>query len=870
MAVVKNLMVRAGADFSAITKQANKVNQSLSGMQSTFDKVGASIKKAFTFGALAAATKALISAGKDAKESYDQQAEAQAKLAQVMRNTMGASAKEISSITELADAQQKLGVISADTQIAAAQELATYLQMPSSLKTLLPVLNDMAAQQFGYNATAEQTTTIATMLGKVMNGQTGALSRYGYTFTSAQEAVLKYGTEAERAAVLADVVTQSVGGMNAALANTPSGRLQKVNNALDDIKAQFGQAFTIGSTAFIPLLNNVASTLAAIANIANRVAQAFANVFGGSVTTQAVDYAAAAANAGAAGAAGMDKLANATKKAGAAAKEATSLASFDTIHVLADKSKSGGGGSGSDDTDVGGVSVGGGGGMILGAEETVESVGWLETALGKLRDFAAGLDFGPLEGSLGRLGESARGLGETISGGLAWALDNVLAPLASWTVSDLLPAFFDTLASAVDLLNAALVALAPLGSWLWENFLQPLAAWTGDIIIEALGNMTENLNALADLLTGKLSLSEYIAQMDSFQVMALSVAAALGTVKVATLGITTIKAAEKIPDLVKKVSSLSGILIQAQGPCRGLEDRMKLLFGEKSILAGVGALIGGAILAITNFISMLQNGFSWLNEALMVVGIAIAAIGAVILGAPAAVAAVIAAIVAAVATAVVLVKQHWSDIVAWFQGIGTKISETFSGIWTGIVNIWSGCVEWFQGLGVKISEVFSGIWTGIVNGAKSIINGLLGWIEGFVNGIIGGFNLMKSAINSLSFTIPDWVPGIGGATVGFNIPLTGTISLPRLATGAVIPPNNEFMAVLGDQPRGMNIETPEDLLRQIVREENDNSRILDAMDDILSAIRAGKVIAVDREVLGRTVQESMGATARSSGLAVFA
>lgn len=841
MAVVKNLMVRAGADFSAITKQANKVNQSLTGMQSTFDKVGATIKKAFSFGALAAATKALASAGKEAKESYEQQAEAQTKLAQVMRNTMGASGKEVAEIQALADAQQKLGVISADTQIAAAQELATYLQMPSSLKTLLPVLNDMVAQQYGLKASAEQATTIATMLGKVMEGQTGALSRYGYSFTEAQEAILKYGDEAERAAVLSDVVSQSVGGMNAALASTPSGRLKQVSNTLDDIKAQFGQAFTIGSTAFIPMLNSVASTLATLANLANRVAVAFANVFGGRVTTQAVDYAAAAAGAGSAGAAGMDKLAAATKKAGSAAKEALSTASFDTLHILADKSKSGGGGGSDDDTDTGGVSLGGGGGMIAGANETVESVGWLEEALGKLRDFAAGLDFGPLESSFGRLSESAQALAETIGDGLSWAFDNVLAPLASWTVSDLLPAFFDTLASALDFLNSTLEALAPAGEWLFENFLQPLAEWTGDTIIDALGEISDLLSDLADLISGDLSLGDFTAQLDPLQSGLLSVAAALGAVELAGLGIQGLEFFSNLPALTGNIGKLAEVFALVSGGAGTLHEAMDAVFGKKSILAGVGLLIGGAVLAVTNFVSMLKNGFSWVNEALMVVGIAIAAIGAVILGAPAAVAAVIAAIVAVVATAVVLIKQHWSEIVTFFQNLGQKISQ-----------------------------VFTNIWTGVVNGAKSIINGLLGWMEGFINGIIAGFNLLKSAINSLSFTIPSWVPGIGGATVGFNIPLTGSISLPRLATGAVIPPNNEFMAILGDQTQGMNIETPEELLRQIVREENDNSRILDAMDDILDAIREGKVIAVDREVFGRMTRESLISYARSSGLSVFA
>ncbi len=831
MAVVKNLMVRAGADFSAITKQANKVNQSLTGMQSTFDKVGATIKKAFSFGALAAATKALASAGKEAKESYDQQAEAQAKLAQVMRNTMGASSKEVAEIQALADAQQKLGIISADTQIAAAQELATYLQMPSSLKTLLPVLNDMVAQQYGLKASAEQATTIATMLGKVMEGQTGALSRYGYSFTEAQEAVLKYGDEAERAAVLADVVSQSVGGMNAALASTPSGRLRQVSNTLDDIKAQFGQAFTIGSTAFIPMLNSVAS--------ANRVAVAFANVFGGKVTTQAVDYAAAAAGAGSAGAAGMDKLAAATKKAGSAAKEALSTASFDTLHILADKSKSGGGGGSDDDTDTGGIDIGsGGGGMIVGGEEMIESVGWLEGALTKLRDFAAGLDFGPLQESFGRLKDSAKALAETIGDGLSWAFDNVLAPLASWTVSELLPAFFDTLASALDFLNATLETLAPAGEWLFENFLQPLAEWTGDTSIDALGEISDLLSDLADLLSGDLSLGDFTAQLDPLQSGLLSVAAALGAVELAGLGIQGIEFFGNLPALTGNIGKLAEVFALVSGGAGTLHEAMDAVFGKKSILAGVGALIGGAVLAITNFVSMLKNGFSWVNEALMVVGIAIAAIGAVILGAPAAVAAVIAAIVAVVATAVVLIKQHWSEIVTFFQNLGQKISQ-----------------------------VFTNIWTGVVNGAKSIINGLLGWMEGFINGIIAGFNLLKSAINSLSFTIPSWVPGIGGATVGFNIPLTGSISLPRLATGAVIPPNNEFMAILGDQTQGMNIETPEELLRQIVREENDNSRILDA---ILDAIREGKVIAVDHRVLGRTMRESQASDARSSGLTVFA
>ena len=81
------------------------------------------------------------------KQLYQEEAEAGAKLAAVMRNTMGARNAEINSIKELATQQQRLGVIGDDIQIAGAQELATYLSKADNLKKLMPVMNDMVAQQ---------------------------------------------------------------------------------------------------------------------------------------------------------------------------------------------------------------------------------------------------------------------------------------------------------------------------------------------------------------------------------------------------------------------------------------------------------------------------------------------------------------------------------------------------------------------------------------------------------------------------------------------------------------------------------------------------------------------------------------------------
>lgn len=190
------------------------------------------------------------------------QQEAEAKLAQVMRNTMGASAAEIGSIKELASVQQKLGVIGDEVQLAGAQELGTYLSKTESLKRLMPVMNDMLAQQYGLNASQEQSVQIASMMGKVMDGQVGALSRYGYKFDEVQEKILKYGTEEERVATLAEVIGQSVGGMNAALAATPEGRLQQVANDMGDIKERVGAIWVRVQSSLIP----ATESLMAIAN----------------------------------------------------------------------------------------------------------------------------------------------------------------------------------------------------------------------------------------------------------------------------------------------------------------------------------------------------------------------------------------------------------------------------------------------------------------------------------------------------------------------------------------------------------------------------------------------------------------------------
>ena len=518
--VIKNLMLRVGADFSAVTTQSKKASQSMGSMMSAINRSTSKLNSAISgmnkvLGAagIAVSLAGIVSAAKNAAAAFNEVQENNAALAQVMKNTMGATKEQWRSVLDLADAQQRLGVIDAEVTKAGAVELATYLGLSDSLETLIPVMNDMLAQQYGMAASSENAANIATMLGKVMNGQTGALSRYGYSFTAAQEAILKYGDEAQRAAVLAQVVEESVGGMNRALAQTPAGRLQQVKFALGDIQEGFGKAVMTIATAFLPLLNTVAAALQRIAAWAGRVAQAIANVFG--VKTKTVAAAGGGIGAAASGindaADAGDNLSDAmggaaknTEKAAKAAQKLSSLG-IDELNLLTDPSTAtdaaSGGGSG-----TGGLGDVGGGFTGIdwdAAEKAGESSTALEKILRRLKATVDKMDFSRLEAAWGRLKESAKQLGDVLSGYLKDAYDKVLEPLALWTVNSMAPVLVDQLADALYALGSVLDWLEPALDWLWDNALGPATEHLGRVVADFQEGVGELYQVIGDLFSGK-------------------------------------------------------------------------------------------------------------------------------------------------------------------------------------------------------------------------------------------------------------------------------------------------------------------------------------------------------------------------------
>ncbi len=147
---------------------------------------------------------------------------------------------------------------------------------------------------------------------------------------------------------------------------------------------------------------------------------------------------------------------------------------------------------------------------------------------------------------------------------------------------------------------------------------------------------------------------------------------------------------------------------------------------------------------------------------------------------------------------------------------------------TKVVEIWGKIKQAFSDFGDKAKETFNNIKLGIINGINSGLEG----IEGFINSIIKGLNWIVDKINSvLTITIPDWIPEYGGKTYSPGLSRVSEVSLPRipvpaLASGAVLPPNKPFYALVGDQKHGTNVEAPlttiEDALRNVMGEQEFN------------------------------------------------
>ena len=323
-------------------------------------------------------------------------------------------------------------------------------------------------------------------------------------------------------------------------------------------------------------------------------------------------------------------------------------------------------------------------------------------------------------------------------------------------------------------------------------------------------------------------------------------------------------------DLQNFLGMLAGLAALAVG--------LAIAFGP--IAAGIALVVGGLAMLVVGIKDVIENGFNLVNTLTIIAGLLAAGIGISLLTGswiPLLIAGFLAALVALVSF-----TGHGEELIQGLKNIIDGFGKFFKGVFTGdmklavegIKQIWEGMkqtwnaivssikdawnmfITWlqskspllasiFQTYGKFVSDVYKNIkdilkgvidfivgvftgdwtkaWQGVTEIFKGIWNNIVAIIEAAINFIIGGINLLISALNTIHFEIPDWVPIIGGKSFGISIPLVSQVALPRLAEGAVIPPNREFMAVLGDQKSGTNIETPLETMVQAFKQAMNES-----------------------------------------------
>ena len=256
--------------FKTLAQDANGLKQAISGAVSQAAQLKGNV---INFAALATGIDAaqrsfgqLQGAMANLASAYAAQEINETRLATVMRQRMGATDEEIDSIKDLVSAQQQIGVVGDEVQLAGAQQIATFLTEKSSIETLLPAMNNLIAQQNGVNASESDAVSIGNLMGKVMQGQVSALTRVGITFSEAEANILKYGTESEKAAALAQVITNNVGQMNTELAKTDAGKQAQLANAIGDVKEKIG-ALVDGALPFVTITSQTLTAAASVTTL---------------------------------------------------------------------------------------------------------------------------------------------------------------------------------------------------------------------------------------------------------------------------------------------------------------------------------------------------------------------------------------------------------------------------------------------------------------------------------------------------------------------------------------------------------------------------------------------------------------------------
>ena len=427
------------------------------------------------------------------------------------------------------------------TELQAKQFSANFMAMGKSMGIAEGQAADLAIQLAGmtgdvasfFNLDQE---TAYTKLKSIFTGETQSLKELGVvmTETNLKEFALAQGittsysamSQAEKVMLRYNYVMHTLAYAQGDFADTST---QWANN-VRVLKNQFVSLISVLGKGFIAVLNPVVTVLNTIlghlVGFANAVSDVFSSVFGtantklsaglGSVNASGLaidlsDIDSAASDA----ADSVGRVGKATKGATSAAKELQrQILGFDRITKLTAQTSSGGGRSGSSGGGSGGTSGGGSGSSGLGVtastaaaagsvlDSITEKTDAFSGAMGRFRDYLAGLDFSPMKDAWDKLAEAGGKLGGVFKGGLQWGLEHVLEPLGKWTIEKAAPAAMNALASGMHLFTVATLALEPALGWAWDNLVGPLLKLAGNAVVNGLNAAAGLFDGLSNLIEG--------------------------------------------------------------------------------------------------------------------------------------------------------------------------------------------------------------------------------------------------------------------------------------------------------------------------------------------------------------------------------
>lgn len=688
-------------------------------------------------------------------------------------------------------------------QTARPQIAAELAEQQKKLKASTAEMNKLAAAG---EKLSNEITEGATGLEDMKN-RAGALARHiaqtEHSASGMDEATKRAAKNAEtfrnrlkavvRSALIFTVVTQALARFREWM-----GKVIETNA---EAQEAFGRLKGALLTMIQPLINVVVPALIWFVNVLSTVvsymAQLTSWMFGSTV-----DASKEAASA-------LYDQTKALGATGAAAKKAEkSLASFDEINRLSSEESGGGGGAG-------------------GTTVAPNFEGLMQSALSGLTSMLTGLALIAIGAVLTFTGASIPvGLAMMVAGGLMTYHAIATDPsLAAALVESSMGAVLALVSAGLLVIGAVLAfsgANVPLGIGLMVAGAAGLAAMAAVNWDSIVGYIADNFNSILAVASGALLAIGLILALSGVNLplgIGLMAAGAIGLTASAALNWEALK--KQLQGTTGEIVALVSAALLAVGAV--------LAFSGANIPLGIGLMAAGAVglaaTAAVNWDTIRRAMEGPIGKITMLVSGGLLALGAILLltGAN--------------------VPLGLGLLAAGGVGLVASIGPNWNWLVDGLKNAWKRVKDWWK---QNVAFYFSGAFWAEVG--RNFMNGLIGEIETGLNAVLGGAGRWVNRI----IKVLNMIPGVEIGSVSW-----GNIQLPRLAQGAVIPPNSEFLAILGDQKRGTNIEAPLDT-------------IVEAFNRALEANGGGSAgpihvtLQVDKTKLGTVVIDAINTRTRAA------